>query len=156
MCRSSDPVAVQELVKSLCKTLRKESIGKFGAPLTGRITDFVPFLTFSEGEQACVAHKDLTEVGKNMAKPIVVSRDRKEQRFVGNIDLQVPKDYSICRIIAQEEYLVQLGARSVISGVRRLVEDEVLDHFLDIDAEITEDQGITTYRVVTDPLYPPQ
>lgn len=147
LCHSSDQVAVQKLVKGLCKTLRTESIEKFGAPLTGRITDFIPFLTFSEGEQACVAHKYLTEVGKEMAKPIVVSRDKKEQRFVGNVDLQVRKDYSICRIIAQEEYLVQLGARSVISGVSRLVEDEVLDHFLDIDEEIAEDQGVTTYRV---------
>lgn len=144
---SEDPSASEKLVKGLCKTLRTESISKFGAPLTGRITEFVPFLTFSATEQAAVAHKYLTELGKELARPVVVSRDEKKQRFVGDIDLQVPKDYSICRIIAQEEYVKKLGARSVINGVSRMIEGEVIDHYLEMEDEIKEDQGTTTYRV---------
>ncbi|CAN8105255.1 unnamed protein product [Discula destructiva] len=147
LCHDGDPIKAQDRAKKLCKTLREESIGEFGAPLTGRITDFVPFLTFSKGEQACVAHKHLTEVGKEMAKSLVVSRDMTTQRFIGDIDMQVPRDYSICQIIAQEEYLEQLGARSVINGVHRLIEDPILDHFLGIESAITEGQGTTTYRV---------
>ncbi|KUI61232.1 Chaperone protein ClpB [Cytospora mali] len=145
--RSTDQTAIQKIVRGLCKTLRTEAISKFGAPLTGRITEFVPFLTFSDAEQAAVTHKYLTEVGKELAKPIVISEEETRQRFVGNIDLQVPKDYSICRIIAKEEYLEQLGARSVINGVRRMIEGEVLDHYLELEGEIREDQGVTTYRV---------
>lgn len=145
--QSTGQPASEKLVKGLCKTLRTESISTFGAPLTGRITEFVPFLTFSEAEQAAVAHKYLTELGKELAKPVVITREEEKQRFVGDIDLQVPKDYSVCRIIAQDEYVEQLGARSVINGVNRMIEGEVIDHYLEMDDEIKEDQGIATYRV---------
>lgn len=94
-----------------------------------------------------MAHKYLTELGKELARPVVVSRDEKKQRFVGDIDLQVPKDYSVCRIIAHDEYVEQLGARSVINGVNRMIEGEVIDHYLEMEDEIREDQGTTTYRV---------
>lgn len=114
---------------------------------TGRITEFVPFLTFSQVEQAAVAHKYLTEVGKELAKPVAVTREEEKQRFVGDIDLHVPKDYSVCRIIAQDEYVEQLGARSVINGVNRMIEGEVIDHYLEMEDEIKEGQGVATYRV---------
>lgn len=139
--------AKQKVLKDLCKELRNESIGKFGAPLTGRITDFIPFVTFSAGEQAVVAHRNLALLGQELAKPIVISDDEDKQRFVGDIDLQVSKDYSVCRIIAKDGYVEQLGARSLISGVKRLVEGEVLDLYLDKDAELKEGQDIATYRV---------
>ena len=145
--QSTDQTAIQKVVKDLCKTLRKEAISRFGAPLTGRISEIIPFLTFSHTEQVAVAYKCLTELGKDLAKPVVISEDENSQRFVGDIDLQVPKDYSLCRTIAQEEYLEQLGARSVINGVNRLIEGEIVDHYLDQDGEIREDQGVTTYRV---------
>lgn len=144
---SDDLLAKQKVVKSLCKKIRLESIEKFGAPLTGRITDFIPFLTFSSGEQAVVAHKYLALLGQESAKPVVISHDECKQRFVGDIDLQVCHDYSVCRIIAREGYIEQLGARSLIHGVKRLVEDEVLDHYLDANAELKEGQSIATYRV---------
>lgn len=144
---SDGAAASEKLVKGLCKTLRRESISTFGAPLTGRITEFVPFLTFSHIEQAAVAHKYLTEVGKELAKPVVVSREEEKQRFVGDIDLQIPKDYTVCRIIAHDEYIEQLGARSVINGVNRMIEGEVIDHYLEVEDEIREGQGITAYRV---------
>ncbi|POS77932.1 hypothetical protein DHEL01_v203673 [Diaporthe helianthi] len=144
----SDNLATAEkLVKGLCKTLRTESISQFGAPLTGRITEFVPFLTFSKIEQAAVVHKYLTEVGRDLANPVVVTREEEKQRFLGDIDLQVRKDYSACRIIARDEYVEQLGARSVINGVNRMIEGEVIDHYLNMEDEIREGQGIATYRV---------
>ncbi|KAI7773406.1 hypothetical protein LA080_011061 [Diaporthe eres] len=145
--QSEGPAASEKLVKGLCKTLRTESISQFGAPLTGRITEFVPFLTFSHTEQAAVAHKYLTELGKELAKPVVISREEEKQRFIGDIDLQVPKDYTVCRIIAHDEYVEQLGARSVINGVNRMIEGEVIDHYLEMEDEIREGQGLTTYRV---------
>lgn len=145
--QSESPAASEKLVNGLCKTLRTESISKFGAPLTGRITEFVPFLTFSQIEQAAVAHKYLTELGKELAKPVVISHEEEKQRFVGDVDLQVPKDYTVCRIIAHDEYVEQLGARSVINGVNRMIEGEVIDHYLEMEDEIREGQGITTYRV---------
>lgn len=144
---ANDSSAKKEVVKSLCKSIRLESIEKFGAPLTGRITDFIPFLTFSSGEQAVVAHKYLALLGQELTKPVVTSHDEGKQRFVGDIDLQVSSDYSVCRLIAAEGYVAQLGARSLIDGVRRLVEDEVLDHYLNAEAEIKEGQSIATYCV---------
>lgn len=145
--QSTDQTAIQKEVKGLCKTIRKEAISKFSAPVTGRITEFVPFLTFSGAEQAGVVHKCLTELAMELAKPVVIPDDKKKIRFVGKIDLQVPKDYSVCRAIAEEEYLEELGARSLISGVRRLIDNEVMEDYLEIDEEIREDQDIITIRV---------
>lgn len=143
----TDQATIQKHVTDLRERLRKEAISKFSAPLAGRITDFVPFLTFSATEQAAIVHKCLTELRKDLAKPVVISEDETRQRSVGNIDLQVPKDYSICRIIAEKEYLESLGARSLINGVNRMIESVIIDHYLEIHDEIKEDQDITTYRL---------
>ncbi|ROV93474.1 hypothetical protein VSDG_06732 [Cytospora chrysosperma] len=145
--QSTDQAVIEKHVRGLCKALRTEAISKFGAPLTGRITEFVPFLTFSDAEQIAVVHKYLADLGTELAKPVIVSEDETRRRLVGLIDLQVLKDYSVCRAIANEAYLEQLGARSVIDGVRRLIESEVIDHYLEIHDEIKEDQGEVTYRV---------
>lgn len=135
------------LAKRLCKTLRVESIAEFGAPLTGRITEFVPFLTFSAVEQAVVAYRNLREAGMQLPMPVVTSSEGPQQRLVGNIDLRVARDYSTCRIIAETEYVQQLGARSLFKGVKRLVESEVLEHYLSVDDEIVQGQDVATYRV---------
>lgn len=116
-------------------------------PLTGRINDFIPFLTFSPGEQAVVAHKYLTEFGQEIAKPVSLSDDEKKDRLVGDIDLRVPKDYSLCRAIAGGYYDQQLGARSVIEGVDRMVKSEVLDHYIwETSAPVKDGQGRVEYR----------
>lgn len=86
-------------------------------------------------------------MGQEFAKPVVLSRDERKQRFVGDIDLQVSNDYSVCSTIAKEGYIKQLGAQSLIYGVKRLVEDEVLDYYLNVKAELIEGQSIATYRV---------
>lgn len=142
-----DQTAVQKHVRSLCRMFRTEAISRFGAPLTGRITEFVPFLTFSDAEQVAVVHKYLADLGKEMARPIIISEDEARQRLVCRINLQVLKDYSLCRAIAKEAYLEQLGARSVIDGVRRVIESEVIDYYLEINDGIKEDQDEVTYRV---------
>lgn len=137
---------IQRLVKSLCKTLRKEVLSKFRAPLTGRITEIVPFLTFSDAEQTAVAHKYMTELGKDLAKPVVISPNETRQRLAGDIELQVPKDYSVCRAIAKEDYMEQLGPRSVIHGVNK-IESEVLEQSLEMHGEIEEGKDVATHRV---------
>lgn len=116
-------------------------------PLTGRITEFIPFLTFSPGEQAVVAHKYLTEFGQEIAQPVSLSDDEKRDRLVGDIDLRVSRDYSLCRVIARDYYDQQLGARSVIEGVERMVRSEVLDHYIwETDEPVRDGQGRAEYR----------
>lgn len=140
------------LVDDLCDTLRTESLGKLSEPLTGRITEFIPFLTFSEGERAIVAHKYLTEVGKSKIKPVCLTHEVAKQRFVGKVELQVSslRDYAVCRVMAKS-YNRFIGARSVKSGVRRLVEKPVSDLYYDeAHAEVTEDQDVVAYRVDVD------
>ncbi|CAN8097994.1 unnamed protein product [Discula destructiva] len=119
-------------------------------PLTGRITDFIPFLTFSPGERAVIAHKYLTEFRKKVAKPISLSDDDTKDVLVGNIELDISKDYSLCRVIAKS-YDRQLGARSIVQGVDQMITSKVLDHYIwEIEEALREEQGIARYCAEVD------
>ncbi|RYP77670.1 hypothetical protein DL771_001038 [Monosporascus sp. 5C6A] len=59
---SEDEEAQDKLVGKLCRQLRKEFIGHFGAPLGGRITEILPFLVFAPQEAAVIVHKVLMDL----------------------------------------------------------------------------------------------
>ena len=110
------------------------------APLTGRITDFIPFLTFSPIEQAAVADKYLADCGLELAKAIDLCEDPSRYRPVGNVDLVVKRGYSVCKALADQGYVQELGARSIINTVNREVKGPLVGHFLAARDEIREDQ----------------
>ena len=61
--------------------------------------------------------------------------------------LRVRRDASVCRSLADEGYDEDLGARSLIATVKSVVEDTLVESYLDVDEEIAEDQPTTTYVV---------
>ncbi|KAK0658512.1 P-loop containing nucleoside triphosphate hydrolase protein [Cercophora samala] len=133
------------LAKELSRELQKTSLDHFGAPVTGRISDFIPFLPFSPGEQAVVTHKFLMEIGEYVRHPINLSPEPKEQ-LVGNIHLQLRRDAAVCTTLAKRHYRPELGARSLKTAAK-VVEGILLDAYLDDDDEIRERDDFLDFAV---------
>ncbi|KAK5988275.1 ATP-dependent Clp protease ATP-binding subunit ClpC-like protein [Cladobotryum mycophilum] len=131
-----DDTEKSRLVKKLSQRLQEEFLQTFDAPVTGRISDLIPFLPFSAGEQAVITHKYLLELARDLRRPVNLSAGPEEQ-LVGNIRLLIRKDAAICSMLAQGHYHQKLGARSLKSGVQK-VKRIVLDAYLDDDEEIRE------------------
>ncbi|KAI1419082.1 ATPase, aaa-2 [Xylaria sp. FL1777] len=140
-----DETTKQKLGKQLSRELREEFIEEFGAPITGRITEVIPFLPFSSGEQAVVAHKFLQELSRRVKAPVVLPQNGREQ-LLGNILLHVRKDASVCRNLAAAEYSPDLGARSLATAVKS-VEDRLVEAYLDEEEEIAEGKGMKEFCV---------
>lgn len=87
---------------------------EFGAPLTGRITGCVPFLSFVEAEQAVVAYKFMREIWHKVRKPIkTASGELKRHAFLHFVD-----DGKIALYLARREYDIDLGARALDNAVQ--------------------------------------
>ncbi|KAF2710054.1 P-loop containing nucleoside triphosphate hydrolase protein [Pleomassaria siparia CBS 279.74] len=132
-----DESTKQKLGRTLSKELKQAFLQRFGAPLTGRISDFVPFVPFSAGEQAVVAHKFLRELTSTIREPVDLCEGSGE-RLIGNINLHVKHDASVCTTIAKSDYSRDLGARSLSVAVKA-VEGLVVELYYQEDEEIVED-----------------
>ncbi|KAG0646262.1 Chaperone [Hyphodiscus hymeniophilus] len=141
----NDETEKLRLMKSLSKAIKENFLSHFGSPVTGRISDFIPFLPFSPGEQAVVVHKFLLELGDKVRGPVNLVPGSKEQ-LIGNVRMRIRKDASVCRILAQEEYHSDLGARSLIMGARKL-EDLLVEVYLQVDEEIRESEKMVDFVV---------
>ncbi|RMZ81536.1 hypothetical protein DV737_g2501, partial [Chaetothyriales sp. CBS 132003] len=97
-----DEVKQARLMKALSKELKEGFLSHFSAPVTGRISAFMPFLLFSPGEQAAIAHKYLLELGRKVRDPVKLSADS-EERFVGNVRLHIHRDASISTSFTESE-----------------------------------------------------
>ncbi|KAK4155853.1 P-loop containing nucleoside triphosphate hydrolase protein [Chaetomidium leptoderma] len=128
----------------------RTKLGQAAAPLTGRITDFIPFLPFSPIEQAAVADKYLAKLGRELTKPIDTLEEPTRYRPVGNVDLQVKRGYSVCRALAEEGYVEELGARSIINTVTGEIRDPVVDMYLATKDETREGQPAEIFVVGVD------
>ena len=115
------------------------------APITGRISAFIPFLPFSIGEQAVIVHKNLLELGRSVRKPINLTEGEHEQ-LIGNMGLRIRRDATACRILAQAEYHTDLGARSLITAVDT-IKTLMVDAYLGVDEEITEGAGMSEFII---------
>ncbi|KAJ4403523.1 hypothetical protein N0V85_005077 [Neurospora sp. IMI 360204] len=140
----------QKLVQKLSRSIQKESVTKFGAPLSGRISGFIPFLTFSPSEQAAVADRILANFGRDRIKSIKCSDVASKSHMVGDLDLQVRRGYSVCKALATKGYVPELGARSITNTVDDDVRLPVVNEYLDRREEIREDQGKCTFIVGVD------
>jgi hypothetical protein len=115
------------------------------APVTGRVSKFIPFLPFSEGEQAVVTRKFLLELSQELRRPIDLGEGVVEQ-LVGDFRLLIRRDATVCQMLAKEHYHRELGARSLRAGAKK-VERIVVDAYLDEDEEIQEDAGLREYII---------
>ncbi|KAK0704276.1 P-loop containing nucleoside triphosphate hydrolase protein [Apiosordaria backusii] len=140
----------RKLGKKLSAIIKKESITKFGAPLTGRITSVIPFLTFSPTEQAAVACKEMDRLKRKLARPVKLCDDLKLYRPVGNIKLQIPFSYSVCKALASQGYVEQLGARSIINIADSEVALPLVTQYLAAREEVSEDQPESGFTVTVD------
>ncbi|KAM5350229.1 hypothetical protein ACJ41O_006734 [Fusarium nematophilum] len=138
-----DEAEKKKLAKQLSRQLQEGFLRHFDAPVTGRISDFVPFLPFTPGEQAVITHKTLLELASDLRRPINLSKGPQEQ-LVGDIRLRIRRDGTLCTLLAQAHYHKKLGARSLKAGANR-VERIVADAYLDEDEEIQEGGGLRDF-----------
>ncbi|ETS77033.1 hypothetical protein PFICI_10907 [Pestalotiopsis fici W106-1] len=144
----SDDVNEQErLVNELCQQLRRESISKWGAPLTGRIKTFMPFLRFSDAESIIVAHKGFMDYEAEVAKPIVLAKDPKHDRYIGNVRIAVKNDSSLFSRLSKENYIPETGARGIFDGVERELIDPLTEMYLKDGEDFDEDQPETLFEI---------
>ncbi|KAJ9158282.1 ATPase, aaa-2 [Coniochaeta hoffmannii] len=137
-----DDAASQRLAKKLATALRAAFLDRFGAPVTGRVSDFIPFLPFSRGEQAVVVHKFLLEMAGRVRDPVRLrpGPEADGEQLLGNVRLRVRRDTSVCARLAETEYSEELGARSLRKAVED-VQDRLVESYLDEDREIEEGEG---------------
>ncbi|KAI1141992.1 P-loop containing nucleoside triphosphate hydrolase protein [Hypoxylon sp. FL0543] len=137
------------LRRQLHRRIRNQCIASFGAPLTSRITEIIPFLTFNMEEQALIADKYIMELESLIAGPVVKSADPDEDRLIGNVQLQIANNASVCSIIANEHYLPEFGASSISHGVDATITSQLISRYLEDGDDFSEDQAETKYRVGT-------
>lgn len=118
------------------------------APVTGRISDFIPLLPFSAGEQAVITHKCLLELAQDLRLPISLSHGPSE-RFIGNLRLLMRRDGALCSTLAKSHYHNKLGARSLKAGAEK-VKRMILDVYLDDDEEIKEQDVLRDFVIDVD------
>ncbi|KAI1860451.1 hypothetical protein JX265_009850 [Neoarthrinium moseri] len=147
---SDDEMAQDKLVQKLCKLLRKEFITHFGAPITGRITEFLPFLVFSPPEQTIVAHKAFLDFEADVTKPVYLAPNKDEDVYIGQVKIEVKREATVFATIAHEEYIPGLGARSVFHGVERIICDPLARLYLKNGDEFCAGQGTTNFVVGLD------
>ncbi|KAK0309977.1 hypothetical protein LTR01_004175 [Friedmanniomyces endolithicus] len=128
------------LLKQLSYKIRDDFRSKHGAPVAGRISEFLPFLTFTIGEQAVIVHKALLELGRKVRQPVSLV-DGPDEKLLGNVKLRIRRDVSVCRALAESEYHPDLGARSLLVAAEK-VKRMLVDEYLNIDEEITEEGGV--------------
>lgn len=116
----------------LQKILRARAIEAFGAPLTGRLREIVPYLPFDELEQAVATYKFMREIRRKVRTDIDI--DAKE--FAGHNFINYIEDGQLALHIAKEGYIPELGARSLEDAVDREVTDKLGDIFLRQESRI--------------------
>ena len=114
--------------------------------MTGRISAFIPFVPFSSGEQSIVAHKYALELAERVRVAVDMSYGDKE-RLLGNVYLKIRRDASVCSLLAAEGYDEDLGARSLINTVKHVVEEPVVEAYLEVNKEIVEGQAMMEFQV---------
>ncbi|KAM0817926.1 hypothetical protein AB5N19_03733 [Seiridium cardinale] len=147
---SEDHVTQDRLVKKLCRELRTEFAGLFGAPLARRVTEIIPFMTFSLYEQIVVAHSDFMEKEAKFAKPVRLSANKDEDNYVGNVKIDVSHDATVFSTIAQENYRPEAGASSIFDGISSTICEPLVAQYLKDGDDFDENQPTTHFVVDID------
>ncbi|CAG8959797.1 hypothetical protein HYFRA_00001705 [Hymenoscyphus fraxineus] len=131
----------QPLLKQLSKNIKTDFLSQHGAPVTGRISGFIPFLPFSKGEQAVIVHKNLLDLSRRIRMPVNLMEGSEEQ-LIGDMRMRIRRDASVCGILAESEYHIDLGARSLIGAVDA-IKTLLVEGYLSVEEEIAEGRDIT-------------
>ncbi|KAK4549484.1 hypothetical protein LTR36_006481 [Oleoguttula mirabilis] len=101
-----------KLLQNQLKALFRD---RFSAAMAGRMKNVAPFYPFDANEQAVVAHKFLSELVDQLRQPIDLSPTTK--RYPAHVHLAIKNDGKLCKHIADESYISELGARSLTTGI---------------------------------------
>ena len=110
----------------LSALLEGVAIQKFGAPLTGRLSYTIPFLPFSDLEQAVATYKFMREFQNEIRKPVNVQAKLFPRRLV----LKYTNDGHLAQRLAKQYYNHELGARSLQKAVHRHIKQKLAHAFL--------------------------
>lgn len=140
------------LIRKLCIQLHADAKAAFGSPITGRISEILPFLPFSDDEAATVAHKYFMDLEANVIRPIVLCSVPSESNdnLAGNCKLSLPRDVTVCSKIAEAYYDRDTGARSIFRGIEHAIKNPLVGGYLMNSEEIHEEQGNTEAIVDVD------
>ena len=111
--------------ESLQQGMRGKMKDTFEHALTGCIRTFVPFIPFNPDEAAVIAHKYCRRIAARARKDFNMQDLR-----IGRINLVLKDDGAACKTIADEEHDMDTGARSIGDAVRNLVEEPLVEAFL--------------------------
>lgn len=103
-----------------------------------RVEKVIPFIPFSSGEQAVVAHKFLLASFKETRKDIDLRPEVK--RYMGHCDVSVIKDGDVCRYFSDKGYRVNSGARGIARAVGE-VPKRMLKLYLSLPGKVTENMN---------------
>ena len=121
-------------IESLSSRLRKEFVGVFGAPLTGRCSLIVPFFPFSQLERAVVVHSFILKAFEDLRGRV----DRNQRHLIGHIHLDLQEDEHVATAIADSRYDWDLGARMLDDGVTTQIIQKVDAIWKSYDIDIDE------------------
>jgi ATP-dependent Clp protease ATP-binding subunit ClpA len=131
----------------LSKDLKREFIDLFEAPLAGRITAFLPFLHFSAGESAVIAHKYICELEREARQPVNLTPGP-DQKLFGNVRLRVPLDAAVSRlVVAEGGYDQRTGARSIRKAAEERIESRIVESYLSVEEVISEGGRAQEYLI---------
>ncbi|KAK7745128.1 hypothetical protein SLS62_009927 [Diatrype stigma] len=144
---SEDEQAQDKVVATLCRELRTEFSGHFGAPLGGRITEILPFLIFARPEAAVIVHKVLMDLESTVRKRVRLTLNKEDDVYVGNISIRIQNDARVCSLIAEYEYDKKTGARSIAQAVERTIQDPLIGQYLQIPENLDENQPTAYFTI---------
>lgn len=81
------------------------------------------------------------ELADRVRRSVNLSRGPNEQ-LLGNVHLRVQRDAGVCMALAREGYDKDLGARSLRTTVKHVIEEPVVEAYLNVNEEITENQAM--------------
>ncbi|TRX88210.1 hypothetical protein FHL15_010899 [Xylaria flabelliformis] len=147
LCESQNEQKETKILDKLNIELKKQCISHFGAPLSGRVSEIIPFLPFTPEEQAVISHKGLMSLEATLRRPVVVSPYEENDNLVGNIRLDIVDDSELCSVIARENYTPQLGARCILNAVTNTVRMPLVGQYLELDEDLCDGQPEIQFKV---------
>ncbi|KAF2662718.1 P-loop containing nucleoside triphosphate hydrolase protein [Lophiostoma macrostomum CBS 122681] len=122
-------------MKPLQNILKRLYKNEFGAPFTGRINLYVPFLPFTSPECAVVLHKFALQFASEVREPIDFRPDI--NRLIGHCCLTFVDDGAVCTELTNTFYNKDLGARSLANAMKEIAQQFVTE-YSSLDGLVTE------------------
>ncbi|KAE9987581.1 hypothetical protein EG328_002222 [Venturia inaequalis] len=137
-----EPVRTQ-LVSSLSQQLRSAFTSSLKSPLTCHISQFIPFLPFTAGEQAVCFEKILLELKRRIHEPVNLG----DKRLCGDVVLHIHSGPAICKHLADLWYDRNTGINSLMTAVNTEIRNLIGSKYLDEFGTIRDGQPQVVYHL---------